>query len=256
MLERFKKNDFVQITDEKEKDKVAQVKAIIRVFESLDDEKKVTFELPEDAFLEDYFTISNDKLTFISNKDMRKYIEVTPKYNLYEASSYSLTSLKRLSGPIEQQANTLLTLQAKAGILFTEMMRKKNLSYLQDLVDKEKKDQQLKSLDVAVQHLIKTLKEMDKHVKELYETKIREQGDTILYDIISPGKTLSVEWLKKYRSDMIVLEMALVDQKEDAKHNFLILDIANLPQLELRVKEHVREAVDKLYDPKEMLQTV
>ncbi|PGK51969.1 hypothetical protein CN918_29710 [Priestia megaterium] len=253
MLERLKRNEFVQITAENNKDKVAQVKEMIRVFESLDDEKKVNIELPEDALIEGYFTLSNDKVAFISKKDMRKYAEVTPKYKLHDASSYPLTSLKRLSGPIQRQADKLLELQEKAGILFTDEMRKKNLAYLQGLVEKEKQEAQKKELEVAVQQLMKTLNEMDEHVKQLYTTKISEQGDTILYDIKSPTQTLTIEWLKKYRQDMIVLEMFIHDKKEDDKRNYQYLSISNLSLLEQKVKEHIREAVGLLYEPKDML---
>ena len=258
MLERFKLNDFVQVADLKElkdKKKIAQVKDTIRVFESLDDEKKVTYELPGDAILEEHFSVTRDKSVFVSKKDMRNYIEVTPKYKLYGAEPHSLTHLKKLSEPIKQEADELIKIQKKAGILFTDVMRKKNIAYLQELADIEEKNKQLKTLDKAVNHLLKTLEDIDQYVKELYTTEISEQGDTIMYELISSKNSLTVEWLKNYRSDMIVFEMYLHNKNEDSKRNILILDIANLPLLELRVKEHVREAVVELYDPKEMLQT-
>ena len=243
-MEHFKRDEYVQISHGEEQGKVVQIAEVIRVFESLDDDKKVNIEIPSDEEISSYFSSydERDKYMYYQDKDKRNYIELSPVYRIYGEVKVPHNSLQELSLSIKQKANQLENKGKMLGSLFTERMREKNISYLQKLAEEEVFQERLK-------WVYDCFAQMNPQVEKIFSANLLRKDEAVIYTLESKQEKLSIECVKKVEKELVLIEMSTRKDNEENKFAYQMLNIQDKQSMKEKIEERLKEVLEELYEP-------
>lgn len=247
-MEHFKRNEYVQISHGEKQGKVVQITKVIRVFESLDDDRKVTVEVPSDEEISSYFISCNekDKYVYYQDEERRNYIELSPIYEIYGEVNFPHNLLQELSLSIKQKANLLDEKSKMLGSLFTERVREKNISYLQKLVEEEVFEERL-------QWVYECFSQMNSQVEKLFSANLIREDGAVIYTLQGKQEKLSIECVKKVEKELVLIEMGTRKNDEKSKFSFQMLNIQDKQSMKEKIDERLKEVIGELYEPMDII---